>query len=130
MMNTSSRAAGIFVRGNSLCLPCFSSSRSAVFVGAYDDDDAATLENGWWDFFFRSFFFFYWRIGNMGHKTCLRFPRQKNRKEGCGGAHLPCHSRSPLRQHASQGGICLHHKRAQTNSTGANAASGLACFSR
>lgn len=38
-----------------LCLPCFFSSRFAVFVGAgADNDDAAKLENGWWDFF--SFF--------------------------------------------------------------------------
>lgn len=49
-----------------LCLPCFFSTRSIVFIGCAHDD-AATLENGWCDF--------YRRTGNMGHKTRLHFPQ-------------------------------------------------------
>lgn len=137
MMNTYSRAAGIFVRGNSLCLPCFSSSRSAVFVGAYDDD-AATSENGWWDFFFSFFLIFYWRTGSVGHKMCLRFPRRKKKEKEREKkmAHLPCQSRRRLRELGitwsdAERLLCRgaqdvqRHMRAQTN-----AASRLACFSR
>lgn len=53
-----------------LCLPCFFSTRSIVFIGSAADD-AATLENGWCDF--------YRRTGNMGHKTRLHFPQPEKK---------------------------------------------------
>lgn len=53
-----------------LCLPCFFSTRSIVFIG-FAANDAATLENGWCDF--------YRRTGNMGHKTRLHFPQPEKK---------------------------------------------------
>lgn len=49
-----------------LCLPCFFSTHSCVFIGRAAND-AALLESGWCDF--------YRRTGNMGHKTHLHFPQ-------------------------------------------------------